>query len=350
VIRLAFLLPHLRPGGAERVVVNWLGALDRTRFAPVLMLGKRDGGWLAEVPADVTVVTIGGARALTRPLRIARALREHRIDLAYSATSAMNLALLAAPTRARRIVSEHTMPGAFRREAKWPLLRALATAGLRRRADAVAVPTQAIADELGGAHVIPNPVLAHVPDTLPPPRTGTHIVAAGRLVPAKGFATLIDAAALLAREGVPFTLAIHGDGPLHGALTARIAQLGLAARITLAGYGRLDAALARADLLVSSSHREGFGNVLVEAMAAGTPVLATRSGGPESFIADGVNGFLCPAGDAAALARAMAALLADPAHRNAVRAAALDTARGYTIARSTAAFARLAAQVARVPV
>ena len=350
MIRLAFLLPHLRPGGAERVVVNWLGALDRARFAPVLMLGKVDGALLAEVPNDVPVVAIGGRRALTRPLRIARALRAHRIDLAYSATSAMNLALLAAPTRARRIVSEHTMPGAFRREAKWPVLRALATATLRRRADAVAVPTQAIADELGGACVIPNPVLAHVPATLPPARTGIHIVAAGRLVPAKGFATLIEASALLAREGTAFTLTIQGDGPLRDALAAQIAHAGLADRVTLAGYGHLDAAFAAADLVVSSSLREGFGNVLVEAMAAGAPVLATRSGGPESFIADSVNGFLCPAADPPALAGAMATLLADPASRNAVRAAALETARGYTIARSTAVFERLAAGVARVPI
>lgn len=342
MIRLSFLLPHLRPGGAERVVVNWLGALDRARFAPVLMLGKVDGALLAEVPGDVPVVAVGGGRALRRPLLIARRLREGRIDLAYSATSAMNLALLAAPTRAKRIVSEHTMPGAFRREAKWPLLRGLATAALRRRADAVAVPTQAIADELGGAHIVPNPVLAHVPATLPPPRAGTHIVAAGRLVPAKGFATLIDAAALLKRQGVAFTLAIHGEGPLRDALAARIVDTGVGDRVTLAGHSAaLGEVLADADLVVSSSHREGFGNVLVEAMAAGTPVLATRAGGPESFIAHGVNGFLAPAADATALAQAIAPLLADPARRHAVRAAALETARTYTIARSTAAFERL---------
>jgi glycosyltransferase involved in cell wall biosynthesis len=345
MIRLAFLLPHLRPGGAERVVVNWLGALDRARFAPVLMLGKLDGALLAEVPGDVPVVAIGGRRALTQPWHIARRLDAHRIALAYSATSAMNLALLAAPTRVPRIVSEHTMPGAFRREAKWPLLRGLATAALRRRAAAIAVPTQAIADELGAArvHVLPNPVLAHVPDTLPPARFGCHLVAAGRLVPAKDFATLIDAAALLARGGTAFTLAIHGDGPLRADLAARIAAHGLADCVTLAGHSAaLPPVLAGADLLVSSSRREGFGNVLVEAMAAGVPVLATRSGGPESFIAHGTNGFLAPAGDAAALAAAVAGLLDDPARRTAVRGPALETARGYTVARSTAAFERLA--------
>lgn len=408
--RIAFLLPHFRPGGAERVVLNWLGALDRAHFAPVLMLGRVDGDFLAQLPGDVPVVALGGTRALTRPWRVARALAEHRIDLAYSATSAMNLALLAAPTRVPRIVSEHTPPAAFTREAKWPAARALATRLLRPRAAAVAVPTAAIAAEVGDTrvHVVRNPVLHAVPDALPhkpphpsppeptpaaasspntpparprasplttpashatssetPPPTppqpsgnaarvpppaslpgspaGASLVAAGRLVPAKGFDILIDAAALLARDGYVFTLAILGDGPLRPMLAARIAAAGLGDRITLPGHGAdLAPHLAAADLLVSSSRREGFGNVLVEAMAAGTPVLATRAGGPETFIDHGVNGFLAPAGDAPPLAAAIAALLADPRRRLSVRAAALETARRYTVAASTAEFAALA--------
>lgn len=343
--RVAFLLPHFRPGGAERVVLNWITALDRDRFAPILMLGRVDGAFLDLLPPDTPVVPIGGTRALTRPLRIAQRLREHRIDVAYSATSAMNLALLAAPTRTLRIVSEHTPPAAFHAEAKWPLLRGAATRLLRRRASAVAVPTRAIADEVAGArvHVVRNPVLAAVPRLVPPlDAAARHLIAAGRLVPAKGFDTLIDAAAHLHASGEQFTLTIHGEGPDRSALEHQIACAGLHDIVTLAGHtADLAPVLAGAALLVSSSRREGFGNVLIEAMAVGTPVLATRAGGPDTFIEHDQNGFLVEPDDAAALAQTIAALLNDPARRERVRAAARDTAARYTVAASTDEFTAL---------
>lgn len=343
--RVAFLLPHFRTGGAERVVLNWIEALDRSRYHPVLMLGRMEGDFLDLLPPDVPRVHLGGGRALLRPLRIARALARHRIDVAYSATSAMNLALLAAPTRVPSIVSEHTQPGAFRREMKWPWLRAAATRLLYRRAAAIAVPTRAIADELAlpRVHVLPNPVLRAVPADLPPrlPQA-TRLLAAGRLVPAKGYDTLIDAAAILVQQAVPFTLTIHGEGPLRDALQSRIESQELGQHVVLAGQcADLPAQYRSADLLVSASRREGFGNVLIEAMAQGLPVLSTRAGGPETFITHGTNGFLVPPEDPPALAEAIRALLSDPDRRLSVRAAALDTARGYGVARSTQAFTAL---------
>ncbi|QNE32095.1 glycosyltransferase [Sphingomonas sp. NBWT7] len=343
--RIAFLLPHFRTGGAERVVLHWIEALDPARWQPVLLLGRIDGDLLPHVPPHVTVAAIGGGRALRRPVRIARALAAHRIDVAYSATSAMNLALLAAPTRVARITSEHTPPDAFRRESKWPWLRRAATRLLTRRAAAVAVPTAAIGSAVRGAPValIRNPVLRTAPPPLgDKPAHGTHLVAAGRLVPAKGFDTLIDAAALLAAHGQSFTLAIHGDGPLRTTLQAQIEDLHLGDRVTLAGHAaRLAPLLADANLMVSSSRREGFGNALIEAMAVGTPVLAARAGGPETFIDDATNGFLVAPNDAPALAEAIAVLLADPARRLSVRAAARDTAARYTVAASVAEFTAL---------
>ena len=337
--RIAFLLPHFRTGGAERVVLNWLAALERRHWQPVLMLGRTEGDLLPLVPADVPVVPLGGGRAMYRSLRIARALSAHRIACAYSATSAMNLALLAAPTSVPRIVSEHTPPEAFRRASKWPLLRQAATRLLTGRAAAVAVPTAAIARQVRGNRatvVVRNPVLREAPPPLWPKRLhGTDLVAAGRLVSAKGFDTLIAAAALLAAEERPFTLTIHGEGPLHDALASQIAAEGLSGRVTLAGHTPdLRAALLGADLLISSSRREGFGNVLIEAMALGTPVLATRAGGPETFIEHGINGFLTEPEHPSALARAIAELLDDPERRLRVRAAARETAAQYTVSAS----------------
>lgn len=348
MIRVGFVLPHLRSGGAERCVVNWLRALDRERFAPTLFLKRVEGNFLALLPADVTPVWLGGSRAALLPLAIGRALAEHRIDVAYSATNAVNLALMAARTGARRIVSEHTPPGAYLAEAKLPALRRMAMRRFYPRADAVAVPTEAIGGELErvlgvtlATATIPNPIIAGAPLPRASHNGPFRILAAGRLVPAKGFDTLIDALALL---DVPFEADIHGDGPLQRELQARIDAAGLSGRVRLRGYADLAPAMAQADLFILSSRREGFGNVIVEAMAAGLPVLATRTPGPEALIEDGLTGWLVPPEDPQALAAAIARLAADPGRDRTV-AAARAVADRYTVAASTQAFEALLTRV-----
>lgn len=348
-IRLAFVLPHLRPGGAERVVLNYLGALDRDRFEPFLFLARAEGALLERVPDDVTLVDLGGARARRLPRRIARALAAHSIDAAYSATDAANLALLASrwlgARKARRIVSVHTTPSAWLAEAKAPRLRRWLMRRLYPAAAAVATPTEAIADELKtilarprlATIVLPNPVVGAASRARPePPPSAGRIVAAGRLVEAKGFDLLIDAAAELARRGIGFELAIFGEGPLRPALESRAAGRGLAGPVTLPGHVAEPEEMFRAAALcVVPSRREGFGNVVVEAMAAGVPVLAAACPGPAALIEHGRNGFLVAPGSSAALADAIAGLLADPERRLAVVEPGRATAADFGIAEAT---------------
>jgi len=350
--KIAFLLPHFRAGGAERVVLNWIGALDRTRFQPMLFLTRIEGAFLDLLAADVRPIALGAARAIRLPRHIARALADHDIAVAYSATNAMNIALLAARAgQARRIVSEHTPPLAYLAEARLPWLRRAAMRHYYPRADAVAVPTARIGKELGSLigkpldlETLPNPVVSAVAE-IGPRRTGNAIpqlVSAGRLVAAKGFDTLIDACARLAASDSPFRLTIHGEGALRESLEQRIVAAGLTGLVTLAGQtDGLERALAGADLFVLASRREGFGNVIIEAMAAGVPVLATRSGGPETFVRDRENGFLVAPDDPAALATTIARLIDDRVGRDSVRNAAAETARGFGIDASTRRFEAL---------
>ena len=345
LIRLAFVLPHLRAGGAERVVLNYLRALDRQRFEPFLILGRREGAFLDRVPADVTVVGLGGVRAHRLAPRIARELAAHRIDAAYSATDAANLALLASrwwgARRTERIVSLHTNPAAWLAEAKRPKPRRWLMRRLYPTAALAVVPTDAIAAELreivGVAPpvaVLPNPVVERITPP-PPPSNPTRIVAAGRLVEAKGFDLLIEAAALLAARGRKLELTIYGEGPLRDALVRHAAESEL--RCEFPGHAS-EGIFERADLCVVPSRREGFGNVVVEAMAAGVPVLATACPGPAGLIDDGRNGFLVEAGSSTALAEVMEALLADPARRRSVLQAAAQTARRFEVGEATRRF------------
>ena len=190
-----------------------------------------------------------------------------------------------------------------------------------RRADAVIVLTQRLADRLiaggldrGRVHVIPSGVdlrlfARRLPDPapdLPRPR----VLFVGRLAAQKGVSTLLDAVPLL-RTGA--AVALVGDGPQRAALERQAGHLG-ADRVRFQGFvphAEVPAWLAAADVLVLPSVYEELGSVLLEAMAAGLPVVASAVGGiPDAL---GAAGRLVPPSDPAALAAAVDEVLDDPA-------------------------------------
>ena len=152
------------------------------------------------------------------------------------------------------------------------------------------------------------------PEPAPMPLGGPHMVAIGRLSEQKGFSLLVEAMALVAADLPDAHLTLVGDGELRPQIEAAIARHGLASRITLTGWldeARVRSALGAAQALVLPSFAEGLPVVIMEAMAAGRPVIATTIAGiPELVTPE--TGWLVPAGDADALAAAMHALAATP--------------------------------------
>ena len=143
----------------------------------------------------------------------------------------------------------------------------------------------------------------------------------GRLAPIKGLETLLDAMARLRAAGTRVHLSIVGgdaDEPLNGhegALRARLNRLDLGSAVTFVGaqpQERLRAWYVAADATVLPSHYESFGMVAMEAMACGIPVVASRVGGLQTTVRDGVTGLLVPDHNPAALASALECLLGDP--------------------------------------
>jgi glycosyltransferase involved in cell wall biosynthesis len=148
-----------------------------------------------------------------------------------------------------------------------------------------------------------------------------RVLGVGRLVAKKGFDVMVDACALLHERGVPFEALIVGQDDKHGdAIRRRVTQLGLEDKIELPGamgppelldqYRRASALCMPCRLLPDD--RDGIPNVLVEAMAAGTPVVATAVSGIPELVTDGVNGLLIDPEDPGQLADALLALHADP--------------------------------------
>lgn len=155
----------------------------------------------------------------------------------------------------------------------------------------------------------------HAATPHPQPPTAPRLVCVGRLCEQKGQLLLIEAAAHLARRGVRFDLVFVGDGEMRGEVEAavRAAALGECVRITgWAGSDRVREEILAARALVLPSFAEGLPVVIMEAMALRRPVISTYVAGIPELVRTGETGWLVPAGDAAALADAMAACLAAP--------------------------------------
>lgn len=135
-----------------------------------------------------------------------------------------------------------------------------------------------------------------------------QLVCVGRLSEQKGHLLLIEAVALLAAEGEAFTLTLAGDGELRPQIEAAIARCGLGDRVVITGWigsAEVRNQLLGARALVLSSFAEGLPVVVMEAMALGRPVVATQIAAMAELVDDGRSGWLCPAGDVAALVAAM---------------------------------------------
>lgn len=142
------------------------------------------------------------------------------------------------------------------------------------------------------------------------------VVAVGRLSPEKGFDQLVQAAEIVCQQRHDVGFALIGDGPLAQPLREQIAACGLAHRFVLAGFREdVDQLLPHAACLVQSSHTEGMPNVVLEAMAAAIPVVATAVGGTPELLLDGETGWLVPPADPQAMASRILMILADSIER-----------------------------------
>jgi glycosyltransferase involved in cell wall biosynthesis len=188
-----------------------------------------------------------------------------------------------------------------------------------RGADAVLANSAATASSLGDA----NATVVY-PGVVAPPRirrqphaSGTMTIgAAGRLTPVKGIEFLLEAVSLLSRDGSAIKLDIVGEGAELPRLTRLSEELGLSENVRFCGWMEDFTALAdRWDVFVQPSLSEGFGLSILEAMAAGLPVVATMVGGIPEIVIDGATGILVPPANAEALAESISALAGDPARR-----------------------------------
>jgi glycosyltransferase involved in cell wall biosynthesis len=347
--RIAFYLPWLAGGGMERVVLTLGGALADAGHSVSIVLDRAGGPLADAVPSGIEISILGARRTVLAAPKLAGWLRAHRPDVLISSLVHNNvtslLARMLAGRPCRLILWEHNQFSTHARQsgASFRIISIMARL-LYRRADALVAVSTGVADDLVATLRLPrdmitviyNPIpvtdirrLADGPTAHPwlasdePP----VILGVGRLTKQKDFASLIRAFARV-RQQRPVRLIILGDGELRGELEALAQSLGVVADVTLPGF--VDNPfpwMKRAAVFALSSAWEGFGNALIEAMACGTPVIATDCAtGPAELLDDGRYGPLVPVGNDRALADALCEMLDRP------KAAALLTARADAFA------------------
>lgn len=172
-----------------------------------------------------------------------------------------------------------------------------------------------------------------------------------QLIPRKGHAQLLEAWQAVAAGCPQARLLLFGQGPLQARLQRQLQGLGLTGSVVLAGFrSDLSAFLGRLDVLVHAALEEGLGLAVLEAGAAGVPVVAFRAGGVGEIVVDGETGLLVPAGDTGALAAALRSLLEDEAQRRALGVAAWEhVAREHRVADMVEAYLTLYRDLVETP-
>ena len=329
---LAFFIPGLNGGGAQRVFVTLVNTLVNMTDHPIHLVTARTGGAFENlVDEQVVRVVLGQNRVSQSILPLASYIRRHRPVALVSTLDYCNVVFLLSTffTRVpfRKVIREaNVIPNdfnSFREKVKSNGLRLLMR-WLYPLADDVIIITGAVEDSLSRERVvsadkfrrIPNPVVLEehsrdAPEQVPVP-DGRFILAIGRLSYQKGFDVLIQAFAQLPHEDT--ALVILGEGPLASGLKALAEKMGVSERVFFPGFvPNARDYLRAATLFVLSSRWEGFSNVLTEALAAGTQIVAADCpGSPREVLEDGRLGRLVPVGDPSALAAAISLELSNP--------------------------------------
>jgi len=370
--KVCFVLPSLNGGGAERAAVQILNGLDPNQWDRSMFLFAREGPYLAEVDPSIVITSADTASRWERWRALRSFVARERPDLvmAYLSFFSALSAVRAAHTRATVVFNLQTPMSAFLTDAdyhwrrRW---RKVVFAAIMRvcfaAADLIIATSHGVARDLTSAfgidpeqiRVLANPVdldrvraaMAEPIDiAVLPPGDAPLIVAAGRLAEAKNYPLMIEAFATL-RQQMPARLCILGQGELDAEVRQLIAASGLSGSVSLAGFQANPwKYIAKADVFLLTSRYEGFGNVLIEAMALAVPVVATASAGTRDIVDHGVDGLLVDSHTPEAVTAALRRVLENRDLRASLSSQAAASAEQFSAPRVIARYDQVLKQVA----
>lgn len=345
------------------MLLRLLARTDRARFEPLVCALDAPGVLapeLARIGVPLALIRRRPGLDATLPLRLAAWLHRRRAALVHTHNASPHLyGALAARLLGLPIL--HTKHGRNAPEVRRKVLLNRLASALTDRVIAVSADAARVAVEIERVDprkvvVLPNGVdtleikpggdVRAARAALSVPLGGFHVGCVARLEEVKDHRTLLEAFALFRAARPDAHLTLIGGGSLHAALEDRAAELGLAGAVTFAGERREVAPLYAAfDVFALSSRSEGTSLTLLEAAAAGLPIVATRVGGNADVVADGRSGILVPPRDPEAFARALLHL-ADRPDRSAIGAAGRALVeQGFSAERMVKAYQALYAEL-----
>ncbi len=312
--KVLLLIPHLGGGGAEQVAAMLAKSLPGRKYELHLGLVTQADPGLELLPPGATIHALGASRVRTAAFPLLRLVRRVKPDLILSGMAHLNFLVLFLrslfPRRTRVLARQNGTVSAALQVGDQPGYTRLLFRLLYPRADRIICQTRAMAEDMvrelalspDRTVVLPNPVDADEirlqlllnPSSWTGP--GPHLLAVGRLAREKGFDLLLRALAAVRRDFPTADLIIAGAGPEEAALKAQRSALDLEAVVHFAG--RLDppfALFSGTSLFVLSSRHEGLPNALLEAAAAGLPLVALpASGGVVELLQGQPGAWLAP--------------------------------------------------------
>lgn len=332
-IKLLEFITAFEVGGTERQVVNLARGLDPSIFELSFACLRRSGPFLEEIErlavplAEYNINTLRSRKALKEQIRFARYVKQSRIQIVHTYGFYAHVFAIAAA----RLAGVPIIVASVRDTGElWTPMQRRAQKVVCRWADCVLVNSEAVRHRLieEGYSQDKIVVIGNGIDLAKFARNGSdgrmhrefilsgdapRVVVLSRLHSMKGIDYFLEAAAMVATRFPEARFLIVGDGPYREELERYAVRLGLGQRVIFTGL-RLDVpeVLSGVTVSVIPSLSEGLSNTLLESMAAGAPVVATKVGGNPEVVEDGVTGLLVPPRDPGALARAISLLLEDP--------------------------------------
>lgn len=313
--KILFIVPSMRGGGAERVISTLLQHINKDKFDLNLALITKEGKFLDDIPSHVNIIDLDTKRVRNSIFKIIKTINSLKPDIVFSTLGHLNLLIsMIRPFLSKKIVfigRESNTVSVINKQSKYPKLFDFLYNNFYNNFDHIVAQAEYMKKDLVENYqiksekitVINNPIdfenikkLSNISSKELFDKSKINLLAVGRLSHQKGFDTLLE---IMKELDEKYFLSILGQGPDEEKLKSTIKEFSLESKVQLLGFqDNPYIYMKQADIFVLSSRFEGFPNVVLEANACGTTVIAFDCpGGTNEIIIDGKNGYLAKCQD-----------------------------------------------------
>ena len=337
--KILFLLPSMRGGGSERVISIILNHLDRTQFEPTLVLLQKEGIYLEDLPKELNIIDLKVVKARYGFVKIVKVINKIKPDIVMSTLGHINILVSflkpLLPKATKYIARESSIVTMNNKNSKYPKILDYLYKKVFNNFDTIIAQSQFMKNDLVNNYlveetkikVIYNPLDIQKIENLSLEKSSffdsslCNILIVGRLSTEKNHKEILHILKMLNEK---FHLTILGDGALKKELFELVKKLEIEDKVSFLDFERNPYKyMKQADVVVSTSLYEGFPNVLIEAIACSTPVIAYNSpGGTGEIIEKGLNGYLIPFGDHLKFCQTLEQLYASPLNKKEIQTSA----------------------------